>query len=207
LTSVKNFFDSHFNAESSFEPSISYVKWIHSGYAILMGFKLCLCSAEGWDLQYVREVLDFPFYLNELIRKLEIEVPLRAKTSKNPESDANNPEIFSRYLMQLRHVRDWYNSTLPETLHIQTPPKTPHFIPHHLQFTQRNNTATIPAPPMEGMYEDMLMNLDTDFWNSVYNNNDDWMAAGNEFWKTGSTALSDGVDFLNPLYQSSTPKG
>lgn len=206
LTSVKKFFDTHFNVESSFEASISYSKWMQSGYALLMGFKLCLCSAEGWDLQYVREVLNFPLHLNELIRKLKIEVS-RAQTINSHQSDAKKPEIFARYLRQLRHVRDWYDSTLPETLHIQTPPKTPHFIPHRLQFTQRNNTITIPAPPTEGMYEDMLMNLDNDFWNSVYSNNDDWMTAGSEFWKTSSTTLSEGVDFLNPLCQSRTPKG
>ena len=132
----------------------------------------------------MREVLDFQFHLRQLIQKLEIEVPPREQVIETPENNSSIPKIFSRYLRQLRNVRDWYDSTI-ERLDIQTPPKTPHVIPHRLQFTQRKDTITIPAPTTEGMYEDMLMNLDVEFWNSVYNDKDDWMTPGSQFWKPG----------------------
>src|ERR1700712_758280 len=96
LITVKRFFEAHFNPSSSFSASIAYHKWIQTGYVLLVGFKLCICTAEAWDLQYARDTLDFSEHIGHLIRKLEFEVPIRVQTKMSVENGIPDSEIFSR---------------------------------------------------------------------------------------------------------------
>jgi hypothetical protein len=76
------------------------------GYVLLMGFKLCICTADGWDLDHACKTLDFNTHLDVLIGKLELVLQLRHQSGKRPavvpESVTYRLDNFSRFLRQTR---------------------------------------------------------------------------------------------------------
>jgi hypothetical protein len=167
--------------------------WIQSGYALLMGIKLCSCIADGWDLDHVREVLQFLPSIDTVISKLERIIQLREGNEENPvpltsDTPAPNDDIFSRYLRQMRCVKQWYllmlssNKILPSECSPETR-QNQHQPP-------RQNLQSFPQPPTpdptieraEPIAEDFIMGAGDYFWQGFYDDaigSTQWMVFDN----------------------------
>lgn len=174
LLAVKSFLNTHFSPSASLYPSDPYVKWVQMGYVLLMGFKLCVCDADGWDFDHARKILDFTSHLNILIGQLELLLQLRNPSGRHPTAGAENasyrPDIFSRFLRQTRRFKAWYESMVAEKAVLQavdapypTPPST---------FPFGNRALDISADGFGSGVD--LMNIDEVFWQDLMSQNDDW---------------------------------
>ena len=174
LLAVKSYFNIHFTANASFSSSDPYYKWIETGYVLLMGFKLCICTADGWDLDQARKVLDFPGHLNILILRLEAGIQLFNQYGGNC---SHRPSIFSRFLRQARRFKTWYKSMLvAETSQVVLDAAYP--TPPYFQLSDQDLNMI-----SDGFRsEDALMEIDESFWQSLMK--DDW----SENWSPGTPA-------------------
>jgi hypothetical protein len=175
LVAVKTFFDIHFTSDASFYPSDPYVKWVQMGYVLLMGFKLCICNVDGWDLDHVRQVLDFPTHLDVLVGKLELVIQLRHQSGGTSAPSAtrqvfSRSDIFSRFFRQARRFKAWYESMLAEKVMPQAIVDSSYPTPPSFQLSNQDLDMA-----MEGFgSEEFLMNIDETFWQNLMNQNEDW---------------------------------
>lgn len=183
LLAVKAFFTTRFSTDASFSPSDPYVKWVQMGYVLLMGFKLCICAADGWDLSHAREFLDFPAHLDILIAKLEVVIQLRHPSGENPgpsklRNGSYRLDIFSRFVRQARRFKAWYESMLAEKTTSGVARNAAYPTPPSFQLSSQDLDMA-----MEGFgSEDVLMNIDESFWQSLMSQNIDWT----ENWYPGT---------------------
>jgi hypothetical protein len=87
---------------------LSYASWVRIGYALLMGLKLSLLTADGWDLDHVRDVLNFSQSLEKLIKTLETAVQVRSEDQEHILGIEKELDIFSRFLRRIcrKHCGD-----------------------------------------------------------------------------------------------------
>ena len=193
LMAVKTFFETHFSPSSPIPPSLCYMMWIQSGYALLMGIKLCCCIADGWDLGHVREVLQFLPSIDTMISKLERIIQLRKPNEEYPipvasDESVPNDDIFSRYLRQMCCVKRWYllmissNKIPPSECSPETTQKQRQLPKPNLQSFPQPPTPDSTMELAEPIPEDFVMGVGDDFWQGFYDDaigNNQWMDFGN----------------------------
>lgn len=79
---------------------------------MLTALKLCACKANGWDLYYARELLDFSGTSANNVRKIESIIKLRDKRQTNDEKDVNEKDVFERYLRHARCLKIWHENMI-----------------------------------------------------------------------------------------------
>lgn len=184
LLAVKSFFTTYFVANAAFSPSDPYHKWVQMGYVLLMGFKFCICTADGWDRDHARKVLEFPAHLDALIAKLEVAIQVRNQSGRYSMQSQTGysscrPDIFTRFLRQARRFKAWYESILvTETSQVVLDAAYP--TPPSFQSSNQNMDMV-----MDGFRsDDVLVDIDQILWQSLMNDNEDW----SENWYPGTTS-------------------
>ncbi|KUJ06341.1 uncharacterized protein LY89DRAFT_413077 [Mollisia scopiformis] len=168
LIAIRTYFDTHFSPGVRVPASFPYFMWIHNGYALLMGAKLCFSKAGGWDLSYARSVVDYNTVVNHITQKLEAILRLRTPHGKS--------EIFTRYIKQLqcKQMRRLVSSTAsfeqqrPANISPAPLNDTP-----AAGYSLENHFASDIA---QSFHDPMFM--DDNFWQGLLDEDNDWMMLG-----------------------------
>jgi hypothetical protein len=169
LMATKRFVDTHFSSSSVFPPSHAYFMWIFSGYVVLIGLKLSVCDADGWDTVHAREVLNFPHFIDIVAGKLEKIVHIRSSQSKS--------DIFTWYLRQMLCIK-LYGSSLSTVQVGDTSIENRSEVRLQSENDNLNDTQmNFSIEDAHSYLEDLFLNVEGGFWDGLHNGGD-WMMSG-----------------------------
>ena len=148
-----------------------------------MGIKLLRISdVNGWDCKHAVDVLNFPGNMDTVIAKLE-EI-IRARMRQSGQFTSNgvpnpNRDIFSRFLKQMRCLKNW-----SESLHSSNsvPTDTPivRFGPRLAGQEIQDSGDGTTANGVQPFSEEFLMDMSSDnyLWEMLGGQDEDWMTFG-----------------------------
>ncbi|KAH8800269.1 hypothetical protein F5884DRAFT_809868 [Xylogone sp. PMI_703] len=114
LSSTKNFFDTMASFPISAYVYSPYTIWTQAGHAIITLLKLSLFVGDGWDLDYVRSIIDFSNLIDTLIQQLEEAKRCASQQVDNESYSKALPEIIINLPPRLQHVKYSYERKLAE---------------------------------------------------------------------------------------------
>lgn len=165
LVAVKSYFDDHFAPGVRVPASFPYFMWILNGYALLLGAKLCLVNADGWDFDHARTLLDYVNVIDRVTEKLEAIVRLRTPHGKH--------EIFTRYIKQIRckQIRGMGSGNR------QHAASFPLVAMEEDMANPSQSTNLFLSNSNHTLYDDQIF-MDDSFWQGLLDNDNDWMMLG-----------------------------
>ncbi|KAE8454439.1 hypothetical protein EG329_000061 [Mollisiaceae sp. DMI_Dod_QoI] len=168
LVAVKTYLDSHFSPVAHVPASLPYFIWILSGYALLLGAKLCFSNADGWDKDYARTLLDHSAVIDRVTNKLEAILRLRTPHGKS--------EIFTRYIRQIR-CKQFQNALAASSIVSRGNKQDASLqsLPVDKQMADLTHAANPFLHEAEQPFIDDQMFMDDSFWQGLLDNDNDWM--------------------------------
>lgn len=137
---------------------ICFTLWAQFNYALLNAVKLLTTEADGWDLQYARNVLTFPDILHSQVRSIEETISRRGLVLENA---MYGKDVFIRFLRKVHHALRWYESSRVSRIELEG----------------MNDKPTDPNGSLEATDTgESLPVFDDAFWQTLFDDN--WMLVG-----------------------------
>ncbi|MCJ1286875.1 hypothetical protein MMC26_006221 [Xylographa opegraphella] len=109
LSSIIQFFENYFRLPTALFSRLSYIPWLHMGYAVSSACKLLLLDVNGWDVHHLRNLFDFSDVLRQICESFEEAGNIELV---NRHAPSNGDNAFLQYARWLGWVRTWYESKL-----------------------------------------------------------------------------------------------
>jgi hypothetical protein len=109
LSTIRKFFDAFLAQYTTSMPSIPYFYWMRLIHGLSILTKLSFLHCDGWDLEYVRNKLNFGDVVDRLNHKLWM-----VQEAEAGDDSAGLSKRFRAYRAKMEKTKHWFNEMVAQ---------------------------------------------------------------------------------------------